>query len=445
VPTDHATTLARAASQHGVDVQVVDARIGPTVTVYSLHLGRGVTPKKVEALTDVWSVAVGVPVRYAGIKNHAVLLEVPNETREPVMLDDALHPDDDRPQWLTVPFGLDAAGNPVTRELSRLPHLLVAGATGQGKSVFLNALLVSLLRQADPDALSLILVDPKQVELARYATLPHLALPVATDPDEAREALVYAVDVMESRYGRMRVRGQLVTDERPLVIVLDEIADLMLSHKKVIEPLLLKLAAKGRAAGVHLVLATQSPRVDVLTGTLKTNVPSRIAFTVPTMTDSRVILDSNGAETLTGAGDALLSLAGVMGLIRVQAPMVTDEEVVQVVAAAVHLHAATHPPEPEPIPDDEVEAVFAIADDVAMSPTTTLELVDNTAPAPIQLEPAGRPLSLDDQLRVELLDEARDRKAATSERLDYLERALAIVCETLAANGITLPDIPKEA
>lgn len=436
--TDHGGELVRVAFEHGVAVTLVDRLVGPTVTVYRLQPGRGVAPAKVQGLVAAWSLAVGAPVRFAGAVGHALAVEVPNERRAVVQLASVMDmategdPELDGPSTgLVVPFGLDVAGNPVTVPLYRLPHVLVAGATGQGKSTWVNACLVSLLTQADRGQMRLVLIDPKQVELARYAHVGLLALPVATDADSARSALSWVVEEMERRYTAMREAGQVLTTEAPVVVVVDELADLMLDKatRTLIEPMLVRLASKGRAAGVHLILATQRPSVDVVTGILKANVPTRLAFAVASQTDSRVILDQNGAESLVGNGDGMVQLAGKLGVVRVQAPMVSDDEVVRAVAAHYQAPAAPAPPAVR----DESTLDAARLDASIRADEARRLLADRTPAEAGMTRETASPDSLEDQLRTELLERTRRAKYHLEDRVTALEETVTALTNLVKA------------
>lgn len=337
---DHARTITRTLAEHGQGVTVAEAYRGSAVTRYLLTLDPGVLPKRIETLSEALSVAVGAPVRYAGQIGRAIGVEVPNATRRTVRLRELI----EQGQALTglgFVVGQDVAGATVSASLAKLPHLMVAGATGQGKSAFLNAMLLSLLMRCTPDDLRFVMIDPKRVELTAYARLPHLSRPIVTEVTDAADALKDVVDEMDRRYSAMNTAGVKeigAWNDRDdvkwprLVVVIDELADLMMTAPKAVEPLIVRIGQLGRAAGIHLVLATQYPKADVITTKISQNVPSRIAFTVANHTASRVILGRPGAERLTGAGDALWSPVGAMHPERIQAPWVTEEEVARAVA-----------------------------------------------------------------------------------------------------------------
>lgn len=342
---DHAELLREVADEHKVPLRVVGRTVGPNAIAYALSPAGGVKPRAVKGLAESWSLRLGAPVRWVGVHNGYLVVEVPRDEREVVGIDGFMpaHAGD-----LLIPFGRGIEHNEF-RPLSEVAHLLIAGATGQGKSVYINALLTALLRQAGPDELRLVLIDPKRVELAPYADLPHLLAPVARDLRQAQDALDMAVGEMNRRYRAMERAG--VKHARDLglpalVIVVDELADLMLAGSKQIEPLLRRIAAVGRAASVHLVIATQYPKREVITPLLKQNVPTQIAFTVVDHVASQLIIGESGAEVLTGKGDALFKANGSIHAVRVQAPMVSEEQIRETVETWKG-RAAPTAPEPE--------------------------------------------------------------------------------------------------
>ncbi|MGZ4269405.1 MAG: DNA translocase FtsK 4TM domain-containing protein, partial [Solirubrobacteraceae bacterium] len=309
-----AQRLTEALGHLGVDAKVIGAVAGPHITRYELQLAPGVKMAKVANLkNDLAYALAATDIRIlAPIPGkRAVGVEVPNRHRRIVTLGDVYGPLGRDASPLTVFLGKDVSGAPIHADLAKMPHLLVAGTTGAGKSGCVNAMLSSILLRATPDDVRLVLVDPKQVELNHYEAIPHLLTPVITSPRMAANALQNLVREMEWRYGVMSVKrtrslGELnklrtAEEEKPLpyiLCVIDELADLMMVAPADVEDSIIRLAQKARAVGIHLVLATQSPRVDVITGMIKANVPSRIAFSVSSQTDSRVILDQNGAESL---------------------------------------------------------------------------------------------------------------------------------------------------
>jgi S-DNA-T family DNA segregation ATPase FtsK/SpoIIIE len=341
--TETARNLTEALGHFGVEAKVIGTVSGPHITRYELRLAPGIKMSKVAQLKDDLAYALAATdIRIlAPIPGKtAVGVEVPNLRRRLVHLGDVFtkRPRDWSP--LTVWLGKDVAGKAVGADLAKMPHLLVAGTTGAGKSACVNAMLSSLLLNASPHELRLVLVDPKQVELNHYEGVPHLLTPVITSPRMAANALQNLVKEMEDRYSRMslartrnlpelnRYREKQGDQALPYILcIIDELADLMMVAPADVEDSIIRLAQKARAVGIHLVLATQSPRVDVITGMIKANVPSRIAFAVSSQTDSRVILDQNGAETLLGKGDMLFSPVGSSRLQRIQGAYIDEAQI----------------------------------------------------------------------------------------------------------------------
>jgi S-DNA-T family DNA segregation ATPase FtsK/SpoIIIE len=341
----NAQVIKDTLSEFSIDVDMEGANIGPKVTQYTLKPPAGVKLTRITALET--NIALNLAAQAIRIEapipgQRAVGIEVPNRKAADVRLHGILS----SPQWqqadspLSFAIGRDIAGEPVIGHLDKMPHLLIAGATGSGKSVMINTLLSSLLYRNSPSDLKLILVDPKQVELTPYNDIPHLLTPVIVEPEKCISALKWAVNEMERRYSLLaeeKVRNiksynELKKDERMpyVVIVIDELADLMMLAARDVEALVVRLAQKARAVGIHLVLATQRPSVDVITGLIKANVPARIAFTVASQVDSRTILDQGGAEKLLGKGDMLLLTPEINKPRRIQGAFVDDPEVVKV-------------------------------------------------------------------------------------------------------------------
>jgi len=340
-----AAQLIEALGHFGIEAKVVGMTAGPHITRFEIRLAPGIKVGKVAQLKDDLAYALAateIRILAPIPGKQAVGVEVPNARRRIVHLGDVLQ---DAPKdWspLTVWLGKDVAGRAIGVDLAKMPHLLVAGTTGAGKSGCINAMLSSLLLHADPHELRLVLVDPKQVELNHYESIPHLLTPVITSPRMAANALQNLVKEMEERYGIMslartrslpelnRARAARGEPALPYILcVIDELADLMMVAPADVEDSIIRLAQKARAVGIHLVLATQSPRVDVITGMIKANVPSRIAFAVSSQTDSRVILDQNGAESLLGQGDMLFSPVGSSKLQRIQGAYIDEPQIAE--------------------------------------------------------------------------------------------------------------------
>ena len=338
-----ATSLTEALGHFGVQAKVIGTVAGPHITRYELRLAPGTKVGKVAQLKDDLAYALAatdIRILAPIPGKQAVGVEVPNAHRRIVKLGDVFQrpPKDWSP--LTVWLGKDVAGKAIGADLAKMPHLLVAGTTGAGKSGAINAMLSSVLLRATPHEVRLVLVDPKQVELNHYESIPHLLTPVITSPRMAANALQNLVREMEQRYGIMSMartrslielnKARARRSEAPLpyiLCVIDELADLMIVAPADVEDSIIRLAQKARAVGIHLVLATQSPRVDVITGMIKANVPSRIAFAVSSQTDSRVILDQNGAESLLGQGDMLFSPVGTSRLQRIQGAYIDEAQI----------------------------------------------------------------------------------------------------------------------
>ncbi|MGI9185493.1 MAG: DNA translocase FtsK [Solirubrobacteraceae bacterium] len=340
-----ARTLLETLGHFGIEAKVIGRVTGPHITRYEMRLAPGIKVAKVAQLKDDLAYALAatdIRILAPIPGKQAVGVEVPNALRKIVHLGDVFQ--SAPPDWspLTVWLGKDIAGRAIGADLAKMPHLLVAGTTGAGKSACVNAMLSSILLRATPHEVRLVLVDPKQVELNHYDSIPHLLTPVITSPRMAANALQNLVKEMEQRYSIMSLartrslpelnRARAKRDEPALpyiLCVIDELADLMMVAPADVEDSIIRLAQKARAVGIHLVLATQSPRVDVITGMIKANVPSRIAFAVSSQTDSRVILDTGGAESLLGQGDMLFSPVGSSKLQRIQGAYIDEEEILE--------------------------------------------------------------------------------------------------------------------
>jgi S-DNA-T family DNA segregation ATPase FtsK/SpoIIIE len=340
--------LIEALRQFNVQAEVVNVMQGPSVTRFEIKPETGVKVSKVKNLSDDLKLSLAakdIRIEAPIPGKHAIGIEVPNETTRPVMLSEILTSTtfQQAASPLTVGLGLDISGEAIVTDLQKMPHGLIAGATGSGKSVCINTILLSLLYKASPEEVRLLLIDPKMVELQPYNALPHLVSPVITDVKAATQALKWAVEEMERRYQqfvengardlsryneKMRQSGQ---ETLPMiVIVIDELADLMMAAPQDVEDAICRIAQKARAAGIHLLLATQRPSVDVVTGLIKSNIPSRIAFSVASQVDSRTMIDTAGAERLLGRGDLLFVENGARHPVRIQGAFVSDDEIERV-------------------------------------------------------------------------------------------------------------------
>ena len=338
---ENAQVLQHTLESFHVNAKVVSFCHGPAVTRYDLEPAPGVKVSKITNLAEDIALQLATSsVRIEPVPGKAAIgIEIPNRTLESVQLREVL----ENPQFqeasskLTVGLGMDISGQAIFADIGKMPHLLVAGATGSGKSVCINTLISSILFKATPDEVKLILIDPKMVELSNYNGIPHLMVPVVTDPKKASSVLNWAVQEMEKRYSIFANHGvrdiksfnrRYTQEKLPLiVIVIDELADLMMVSPKDVEDAICRILQKARAAGIHMILATQRPSVNVITGIIKANLPSRISFAVSSQVDSRTILDRGGAETLLGKGDMLFSPQGASKPIRVQGAFISDEEV----------------------------------------------------------------------------------------------------------------------
>ena len=348
--TDTATKLQKTLYSFGVSAKVENVSVGPAITRYELKPAEGVRVSKIANLAD--DIALNLAAETIRIEapipgKQAVGIEVPNKEKEAVHLREVLESKEfkNNKSRLTVALGKDVAGEIQLADIAKMPHLLIAGSTGSGKSVCINTIITSIIYNSKPSEVKMVMVDPKVVELSVYNGIPHLLIPVVTDPKKAAGALAWAVQEMDDRYNKFASKGvrdlkgynKAIEKENELgklpqiVIIVDELADLMMVAAKDVEEAICRLAQKARAAGMHLVIATQRPSVDVITGLIKANIPSRIAFAVSSQVDSRTILDSVGAEKLLGKGDMLFFPSGAPKPVRVQGAFVSDEEVEKIV------------------------------------------------------------------------------------------------------------------
>ncbi|HHW66887.1 MAG TPA: DNA translocase FtsK [Epulopiscium sp.] len=352
---NNAKKLEETLASFGVEAKVIQINRGPTVTRYELQPSQGVKVSKIVSLADDIALnlaAAGIRIEAPIPGKAAVGIEVPNQEVQPVFLREVIEDETFQkfPSKLAFALGKDIAGNCVVADIARMPHLLIAGATGSGKSVCINTLITSILYKANPNEVKLLMIDPKVVELSIYNGIPHLMIPVVTDPKKAAGALNWAVQEMTNRYklfAENNVRdikgyNNLKRNENPddpnppelmpqIVIIIDELADLMMTAPGEVEDAICRLAQMARAAGIHLVIATQRPSVDVITGVIKANIPSRLAFAVSSGTDSRTILDMVGAEKLLGKGDMLFYPVGAAKPVRIQGAFISDKEVERIV------------------------------------------------------------------------------------------------------------------
>ena len=349
--TDTANKLQKTLYSFGVSAKVENVSVGPSITRYELKPAEGVRVSKIANLAD--DIALSLAAETIRIEapipgKQAVGIEIPNKEKEVVALRDIIDSNEFKKakSKLSFALGKDAAGEAIVTDIAKMPHVLIAGSTGSGKSVCINTLITSIIYKAKPSEVKLVMVDPKVVELSVYNGIPHLLIPVVTDPKKAAGALAWAVQEMVNRYhlfAEKNVRDIAGYNEAlekegtegklpQIVIIIDELADLMMVAKNDVEDAICRLAQMARAAGMHLVIATQRPSVDVITGIIKANIASRISFAVTSQVDSRTILDSAGAEKLLGKGDMLFFPTGVLKPIRIQGAFVSDSEVEQIVA-----------------------------------------------------------------------------------------------------------------
>jgi S-DNA-T family DNA segregation ATPase FtsK/SpoIIIE len=345
----NASILEKKLADFGVEGKVVEVHPGPIITLYELEPAPGVKINRITNLSDDLALALkAASIRIiAPIPGKAVIgIEIPNLEREAVHLRDVLDSEKFSESRIKLPIalGVDIMGSPVINDLTRMPHLLIAGTTGSGKSVSLNAMICSILFKASPEEVKFLMIDPKRIELSAYEGIPHLLHPVVVDPKKAAQVLKWAVEEMERRYAIISdVGGKSIeaynkqaekgkTARLPyIVIIIDELADLMLVAPRNVEESLARIAQMARAAGIHLIIATQRPSVDVITGVIKANFPTRISFQVSSKVDSRTILDQLGAEALLGAGDMLFIPPGTSKLTRIHGAFVADREIKRVV------------------------------------------------------------------------------------------------------------------
>ncbi|MCI8641308.1 MAG: DNA translocase FtsK [Clostridia bacterium] len=348
--TDTAAKLQKTLYSFGVSAKVENVSVGPTITRYELKPAEGVRVNKIANLAD--DIALNLAAETIRIEapipgKQAVGIEVPNQEKQAVHLREVLESDEflHNNSKLSVALGKDVAGNVQLADIAKMPHVLIAGSTGSGKSVCINTIITSIIYNSKPSEVKMVMVDPKVVELSVYNGIPHLLIPVVTDPKKAAGALAWAVQEMDNRYNLFANKGvrdlkgynKAIENEEEqgklpqIVIIVDELADLMMVAAKDVEEAICRLAQKARAAGMHLVNATQRPSVDVITGLIKANVPSRIAFAVSSQIDSRTILDTVGAEKLLGKGDMLFFPSGSPKPVRVQGAFVSDDEVEKIV------------------------------------------------------------------------------------------------------------------
>ena len=349
--TDVATRLQKTLYSFGVQAKVENVTVGPALTRYELKPAEGVRVSKIANLAD--DIALNLAAETIRIEapipgKQAVGIEVPNQEKEMVHLREVLESDEfaESKSKMSVALGKDVAGKVTIADMAKMPHTLIAGSTGSGKSVCINTIITSIIYKAKPSEVKLVMVDPKVVELSVYNGIPHLLIPVVTDPKKAAGALAWAVQEMDNRYNLFAQKGvrdlkgynALIEKEEgvgklpQILIIIDELADLMMVAAKEVEDSICRLAQKARAAGMHLIIATQRPSVDVITGIIKANIPSRIAFAVSSQVDSRTILDQVGAEKLLGKGDMLFYPTGAAKPTRIQGAFVSDEEVEKIVS-----------------------------------------------------------------------------------------------------------------
>lgn len=376
-------TLESTFKSFGVNAKVTKAHVGPAVTKYEVFPEAGVKVSKILNLSD--DIALALAAQDIRIEapipgKSAVGIEVPNKEVAPVSLKEVLDVSNQPNQKLQFALGRDISGNSIVGELNKMPHLLIAGATGSGKSVCINGIITSILMRAKPHEVKMMMIDPKKVELNVYNGIPHLLTPVVTEPKKAAVALRKVVAEMENRYelfsdsgtrniegynSYLRKQNELTEEKQALlpyiVVLVDELADLMMVASNDVEDAITRLAQMARAAGIHLIIATQRPSVDVITGVIKANIPSRIAFSVSSQIDSRTILDIGGAEKLLGRGDMLYIPVGKSKPLRVQGAFLSDEEVERIVDHCINQQTVTY--QEEMTPEEEPKTEFQDMED----------------------------------------------------------------------------------
>ena len=345
---NNARIIEETMSNFGIEAKVIEINVGPTITCYELQPSPGIKLSRIVSLSD--NIALSLASSDIRIEapipgKSAVGIEVPNKIKTSVFLKEIIVSKEyqEIDSNLPLALGKDVAGNVIVSTIDKMPHLLIAGATGSGKSVCINTIITNILYKSSPEDVKLLLIDPKVVELSVYNGIPHLLIPVVTDPKKATSALSWAVEEMEKRYkqfaensvrdinaynSKMKNKGEQLPK---IVIIIDELADLMMVAAQEIEDYICRLAQMARAAGMHLIVATQRPSVDVITGTIKANIPSRISFAVSSQVDSRTILDMSGAEKLLGNGDMLFYPSYYSKPVRIQGAFISDEEVEAIV------------------------------------------------------------------------------------------------------------------
>jgi len=386
---DNATKLIATLKSFGIGAKVLKIHLGPSVTKYEIEPDQGIKLSRITGLADDLALALAakdIRIEAPIPGKAAVGIEVPNREVAMVSLREVLGAESVQadPDRLLVALGRSISGETVTAKLNKMPHVLVAGSTGSGKSVCINGMIVSILMRARPDEVRLMMIDPKMVELNVYNGIPHLLAPVVTDPKKAAQALKQVVSEMERRYeifsqnGARNIEGynalidkmnaeEKVHQRLPyIVVIVDELADLMMVASNEVEDAIMRLAQMARAAGIHMVIATQRPSVDIITGVIKANIPSRIAFSVSSGTDSRTILDTSGADKLLGRGDMLLLGNGMNKPVRVQGAFLSDEEVETIVNHVISQQKAQYVEAmiPKDIPKGETEVDDPLYDEV---------------------------------------------------------------------------------